>query len=163
MADKIKIAVAVAAGVAGIAGFYYLAESAMIIRVAAVLAGLRGGRGGRSRRRSRARSSTSSAQESVAETKKVVWPTRKETLQTTGIVFAFVVVMALFLWMVDASLLWVVKKLLGQSEHEQEVVRRSRLFGLREERARTLQDRIQRAGMQESSARSWCRSRKWSR
>ena len=38
------------------------------------------------------------AQESIAETKKVVWPTRKETLQTTGIVFAFVVVMALFLW-----------------------------------------------------------------
>ena len=53
------------------------------------------------------------AQESIAETKKVVWPTRKETLQTTGIVFAFVVVMALFLWVVDASLLWVVKKLLG--------------------------------------------------
>ena len=55
------------------------------------------------------------ARESVAETKKVVWPTRKETLQTTGIVFAFVMVMALFLWMVDASLLWVVKKLLSQS------------------------------------------------
>ena len=45
----------------------------------------------------------------------MVWPTRKETLQTTGVVFAFVVVMALFLWMVDASLLWVVKKLMGQS------------------------------------------------
>ena len=55
------------------------------------------------------------AGESVAEVKKVVWPTRKETLQTTGIVFAFVVVMALFLWAVDSSLLWVVKKLLGQS------------------------------------------------
>jgi preprotein translocase subunit SecE len=55
------------------------------------------------------------AQESVSETRKVVWPTRKETLQTTGIVFAFMVVMALFLWLVDASLLWIVKKLLGQS------------------------------------------------
>jgi preprotein translocase subunit SecE len=55
------------------------------------------------------------AQESVGETKKVVWPTRKETLQTTGIVFAFMVVMALFLWIVDAGLLWAVKKLLGQS------------------------------------------------
>jgi preprotein translocase subunit SecE len=55
------------------------------------------------------------AQESVAETRKVVWPTRKETLQTTGIVFVFMVVMALFLWLVDASLLWIVKKLLGQS------------------------------------------------
>ena len=56
------------------------------------------------------------AQESVTETKKVVWPTRKETLQTTAIVFAFVIVMALFLWLVDASLLWVVKKLIGQGE-----------------------------------------------
>ena len=56
------------------------------------------------------------AQESIAETKKVVWPTRKETLQTTGVVFAFVVVMALFLWLVDASLLWVVQKLMGQGD-----------------------------------------------
>ena len=53
------------------------------------------------------------ARESVAETKKVVWPTRKETLQTTGIVFAFVVVMALFLWIVDAGLLWFVQKLMS--------------------------------------------------
>ena len=46
----------------------------------------------------------------------MVWPTRKETLQTTAIVFGFVVVMALFLWPVDASLLWMVKKLIGQGE-----------------------------------------------
>ena len=50
------------------------------------------------------------------ETSKVVWPTRKETLQTTAVVFAFVMVMALFLWLVDASLLWVVRKLMGQGE-----------------------------------------------
>ena len=112
MADKIKIAAAFALLVAGIAGFYYLGDSAMIIRVAAVLAGLAGGA---------VVFLTSQpgkqfyvyAQESVAETKKVVWPTRKETLQTTGVVFAFVVVMAVFLWIVDASLLWVVKRLLG--------------------------------------------------
>ena len=53
-------------------------------------------------------------QEAIVETKKVVWPNRKETLQTTGIVFVFVIVMALFLWLVDASLLWVVRKLMGQ-------------------------------------------------
>ena len=112
MADKIKIAAAFALLVAGIAGFYYLGDSAMIVRVAAVLAGLAGGavvfltsQPGKQ--------FYEYSQESIAETKKVVWPTRKETLQTTGIVFAFVVVMALFLWMVDASLLWVVKKLLS--------------------------------------------------
>ena len=38
---------------------------------------------------------------------------RKETLQTTGVVFLFVFVMALFLWVVDTGLLWVTQKLLG--------------------------------------------------
>jgi len=53
------------------------------------------------------------AQESVVETKKVVWPSRKETVQTTGMVLAFVLVMAIFLWIVDALLVWGVKFLMG--------------------------------------------------
>lgn len=56
------------------------------------------------------------AQESVVETKKVVWPSRKETLQTTVWVFMFVAVMAAFLWLVDAGLLWMVKLLMGRSD-----------------------------------------------
>ncbi len=115
MADKIKIVVALLLVAAGITGFYYFSESAAIIRVATVMAGLALGfivfwmsEPGKQ--------FYLFAQESVAETKKVVWPTRKETLQTTAIVFAFVIVMALFLWLVDASLLWVVKKLMGQGE-----------------------------------------------
>jgi preprotein translocase subunit SecE len=44
--------------------------------------------------------------ESVREVKKVVWPTRKEATQMTGYVFAFVVVMALFLWVTDKTLEW---------------------------------------------------------
>jgi preprotein translocase subunit SecE len=114
MADKLRITVAALLAAAGVAGFYYLDQSPMIVRVVAVLAGLGAGAfvfwltapG---------KEFQVFAQESVAETKKVVWPTRKETLQTTGIVFAFMVVMALFLWIVDAGLLWAVKRLLGQS------------------------------------------------
>ena len=45
-----------------------------------------------------------------------MWPTRKETLQTTGVVFAFVFVMALFLWVIDAGLLWAVRILMGQGD-----------------------------------------------
>jgi len=56
------------------------------------------------------------SQESIDETKRVVWPTRKETLQTTGVVFAFVAVMAVFLWLVDAGLLWAVRLLMGRSD-----------------------------------------------
>ena len=47
------------------------------------------------------------AREAVVETRKVVWPTRKETIQTTAAVFGFVVVMALFLWVSDKTLEWV--------------------------------------------------------
>jgi preprotein translocase subunit SecE len=48
------------------------------------------------------------AKESVAEAKKVVWPSRKEATQMTLIVFAFVVVMALFLWAADKLIEWLV-------------------------------------------------------
>ena len=46
------------------------------------------------------------AQESYNEVKRVSWPTRKETLQMTGIVFAFVAVMGLFLWVLDKLVEW---------------------------------------------------------
>jgi len=111
MADRIRIVAALVLVIAGVGGFYYLGERAMIIRVAAILVGFAAAAGVFATSQP-GREFYEYSQESIAETKKVVWPTRKETLQTTGIVFAFVVVMALFLWMVDASLLWVVKKLL---------------------------------------------------
>jgi preprotein translocase subunit SecE len=50
--------------------------------------------------------------DSWSETRRVVWPTRKETIQVTLTVFAFVVVMALFLWLVDKTLEWVFYDLL---------------------------------------------------
>jgi preprotein translocase subunit SecE len=115
MADKIKIAVAVALLLAGIAAFYYWSESVMIIRVAAVLVGAAAGivvfwtsMPGKE--------FFAYAGESVEEAKRVVWPTRKETLQTTGVVFAFVFVMAVFLWLVDTGLLWAVRLLMGRGD-----------------------------------------------
>ena len=103
MADKIKVAIAVLLLIAGIAGFYFLSESPMVLRVASVLAGIAAG--------SVVGWTTEPgkqffvfAQEAVVETKKVVWPTRKESLQTTGAVFAFVVAMAVLLWLTDKSL-----------------------------------------------------------
>jgi preprotein translocase subunit SecE len=115
MADRLKIVVAIACAMAGLAGFYYLEQSPMIVRVAALLAGAAAGATAFLTSQP-GRQFHAYAQESVAETRKVVWPTRKETVQTTGVVFAFVVAMALFLWLVDAVLVWVVKLLLGQGE-----------------------------------------------
>jgi preprotein translocase subunit SecE len=50
--------------------------------------------------------------EAIVETKKVVWPTRRETLQVTGVVFGFVLVMAVVLWTTDKSLEWVLYDLI---------------------------------------------------
>ena len=50
--------------------------------------------------------------DAVKETKKVVWPARKEAMQMTGYVFAFVVVMALFLFLTDKTLEWVLYDLI---------------------------------------------------
>jgi preprotein translocase subunit SecE len=55
------------------------------------------------------------AQESWQEAGRVSWPTRKETMQTTAIVFVFVVVMALFLFAVDSVLAWIVQLLTGRA------------------------------------------------
>jgi preprotein translocase subunit SecE len=98
--------------IAGLAGFYLLKDSALILRIASVLAGLvlaavvvwttAPGK-----------QFFAFAQEAIVETKKVVWPTRKETVQTTGLVLVFVLVMAIFLWIVDALLVWGVKLLMG--------------------------------------------------
>ncbi|WP_263768210.1 preprotein translocase subunit SecE [Propionivibrio soli] len=106
MADKIKFALALLLLIAGVAGFYLLAEQAMILRVLAVLAGV-GVSAAVAWQTEPGRQFFGFAKESTAEAKKVVWPTRKETLQTTGLVFAFVVVMAAFLWLTDKSLEWV--------------------------------------------------------
>lgn len=113
MADKLKLSVAFLLVVAGIAGFYQLQESAAVLRIMSVLLGSL---------LAAAVVWTSEpgkrffgfAKDSVSEAKRVVWPTRKETLQTTGVVVLFAVVMALFLWAVDASLLLVVNKLMGR-------------------------------------------------
>ncbi|MQY52531.1 preprotein translocase subunit SecE [Rhodocyclus tenuis] len=105
MADKLKFALALALLAAGVAGFYLLAEQAMIVRVLAVLAGVASA-AAMAWITEPGRQFFSFAKEAVNESRKVVWPSRKETLQTTGMVFAFVVVMAVFLWLADKSLEW---------------------------------------------------------
>ena len=112
MADKIKLVLAVLLVIAGIAGFYVLKDDATILRVASVLAGLVAA-ALVAWTTAPGREFFTFAQESVVETKKVVWPSRKETVQTTGMVLAFVLVMAIFLWIVDALLVWGVKFLMG--------------------------------------------------
>ena len=111
MADKLKCALALLLLVAGVAGFYLLAEHAMILRVLTVFAGV-GLSAAVAWNTEPGRQFFGFAKEATTEAKKVVWPTRKETLQTTGLVFAFVVVMAIFLWLTDKSIEWVLYDLI---------------------------------------------------
>ena len=113
MADKIKLLVAVLLVIAGVAGFYFFADAPTVVRVLSVigglvLAGVVAGLSAPGKRFFRF------ARDARDEAKKVVWPTRKETVQMTGVVLLFVVVMALFLWAVDGILLWLVKLAMGQ-------------------------------------------------
>ena len=111
--DKVKLVLAVMLGVAGISGFYFLNESPMVIRVVSVLLGLVSGVA-LALFTLPGRQFLDFTRDSVDETKKVVWPNRKETLQTAGTVFAFVMAMALFLWLVDAGLMSIVKLVMDQ-------------------------------------------------
>ena len=110
-ADRAKVAVAVLAVVAGIVGWYMLAQQPLVLRLASILAGVAAGAAiawfsGPGQR------FLAFALDSWSETKRVVWPERKETWMVTAYVFAFVVVMALFLWVVDKSLEWVLYDLI---------------------------------------------------
>jgi len=111
MADKLKLALAAALAAAGIAGYYWLGTESILLRVLAVIAGILAG-AVVALTSGLGRQAVVFSRESLAEVKKVVWPTRKETMQTTAAVFAFVVVMALFLWISDKTLEWVLYDLI---------------------------------------------------
>ena len=112
MVDKLKFVLAVLLLAAGLAGYYLLSEQAMFFRVLSVLAGVAAGVAiGWFTEPGRRLAVFGS--EAIVEAKKVVWPTRKETTQTTLVVFAFVVVMAVVLGVVDWGVGALVKALLG--------------------------------------------------
>ena len=101
--DKIKLIISVLLVIAGIVGFYFLESHALIFRVLAVLAGIV--------LAALLFRTTPSGQmfyafvgESVAEAKRVVWPSRKETIQTTVAVFVLVLLVAIFLWVIEPAL-----------------------------------------------------------
>lgn len=115
MNDRIRFALGAILLVAGLGAYYFLADQVLIVRLIALLAGLGAGA---------ALAWTTApgqdfrvfAVESWAEAKRVSWPTGRETWQTTGVVFALVVVMGLFLWLVDLGIVMFVARLMGRVE-----------------------------------------------
>lgn len=110
--DTLKLMTAVLVLIAGVVGFYYFEEESQLLRVLGMLAvavvaffivassdpGRRG---------------LSFVKEARVEVRKVVWPTRQETLQTTIAVLFMVILVAIMLWLFDMFLGWGVSKLLA--------------------------------------------------
>ena len=113
--DGVKWLVAGAMLVAGIGAFHYFGDHSLLFRVigllvliaavAAVVLQTEKGRVG-----------WEFVRDARTEVRKVVWPTRRETLQTTGIVIVMVGLVAVMLWMLDTFLGWLVRSLLGQGD-----------------------------------------------
>jgi preprotein translocase subunit SecE len=112
-ADKVKLGVAIGWVIAGVAAYYVLGTEATWMRWLAVAAGVALGA-------AVIVSSTYGHElhqfwlDSRVELRKVVWSTRRETLMTTGVVFAFVIIAGVFFWLVDLVLAWATRHLTGQ-------------------------------------------------
>jgi preprotein translocase subunit SecE len=111
--DAVKLALSVLVFAAGIAGFYYLGEQPPVVRWLIVLAGF-GVACAIAMQSSYGRDFWQFVQTSRIELRKVVWPNRQETLQTTLVVLVFVLVSGLFFWLLDMVLAWATKQLTGQ-------------------------------------------------
>src|SRR5207245_10483407 len=102
MTDKIKLAAAAVLVAVGIWGYYWLGDSALLLRILAVVAGILAG-AAVAWTSEPGRQFAVFAGEAIAEVKKVVWPTRKETMQTTAAGCAFVVAVGVVLGVSDKT------------------------------------------------------------
>ncbi|MHB8624309.1 MAG: preprotein translocase subunit SecE [Sulfuricaulis sp.] len=112
IADKLKLILAVLLVIGGIGGFYYFNAQPDIVRVAIVLV-------------SSVLAVVFAAQTPVGrsaweffkgarlELRKVIWPTRKETVQITLVVFVMVVLVAIYMWVIDWGLHKIVRVVTG--------------------------------------------------
>ena len=112
MQDTLKWLVALALLAAGVAAFHYYGEESLLLRVIGLLI-VAGAAASIAFTTDKGRAAWDFMRESRTELRKVVWPTRKETTQTTLVVIGVVALVAIFMWMVDGILSWIVRLLLG--------------------------------------------------
>jgi len=110
--DTVKLSIALLLLLVAIAGFYYFGEESLLYRVLGMLAVI-GVAVGIALTTEKGRGLVNFLSASRTEVRKMVWPTRAETMQTTLMVFILVVLLAIFLWFVDMLLGGGVKTLLS--------------------------------------------------
>jgi preprotein translocase subunit SecE len=104
-ADKAKLAAAILLLVGALVAYYGLAKQGSLVQWASLIV-LLAAAVGAFFTSEHGKALIAYGRDSSREVRKVVWPSRKEATQMTGYVFAFVVVMALFLWLTDKTLEW---------------------------------------------------------
>lgn len=110
--DSIKLAVAVVLLASGIVGFYWFSQESLLFRVLGLLA-IAAMAVGVVATTGQGRSLLGFIGESRVEVRKVVWPTRVETMQTTLVVIVMVMLVGVFLWLLDMILGWAMRLLIG--------------------------------------------------
>ena len=96
----------------GIFGNWYFQDESLLLRVLGMLA-IAGVVVAIALQTERGRNTWTLLREARSEIRRVVWPTREETMQTTLVVLALVVIFALILWALDSGLSWLVKSVIG--------------------------------------------------
>lgn len=99
--------------IAGLAGFYLLADQPVVLRILIVLVGF-GSALALFWTTPKGKEAVGFFSDAITEAKKVVWPSRKETIQMTTVVFIFVVIAAIFLALVDIGFSYIINILLGR-------------------------------------------------
>ena len=110
--DTVKLVLAGILVLVGFYGFYQFADQPLLYRVLGILlfvivaAGI-------ALTTTKGRALTSFMQAARTEVRKMVWPTRTETLQTTGVILVVVILVGLFLWLLDTFLGWIMKMIIA--------------------------------------------------
>lgn len=111
--DTVKLILSFAVLLSGVVAFYYYEEQSLLLRVIGLLV-VAGVSAALVFMTEKGRSIWRFSQEARTEVRKVVWPTRKETMQTTMIVLVMVLFVGVLLWLFDSLLLWGISALTGQ-------------------------------------------------
>ncbi|MBA2492805.1 MAG: preprotein translocase subunit SecE [Gammaproteobacteria bacterium] len=110
--DTAKLALAALLVTAGVIAFYWYAEQSTLYRVLGLLA-VTGIAVAIAWSTAKGRSIASFLQDSRTEVRKMVWPSRAETMQTTLVVFLVVIIVGIFLWLLDMLLGWLIQLVIG--------------------------------------------------
>lgn len=111
--DTVKLSVALTILMGALVAFYYYGEVSKLARVMGLIVAV-GVAAAIALQTGRGRTLASFVKDAQTEVRKVVWPTRQETLQTTLVVMVVVVIIAIFLWLLDMALGGIVSSVMGR-------------------------------------------------